>query len=251
MEVLSEIRSKDLYGTISNLPIDIRLIPNLGEFPYFSIETIEFGNTPVLALHPSPLSYLGNKILKRGFDVLFSSCIILGILTWLVPILWILDLFGSRNGVFFIQRRTSIYGKEFNIYKFRTMVPNSLADVQQAVEKDDRITPLGTFLRKTSIDELPQFINVFKGDMSVVGPRPHMLSHTEAYKKVIPTFMQRHVVKPGITGMAQASGFRGEIKTSEDISRRVALDITYIRQWTLWLDFQIIGKTIWLIFKSK
>jgi putative colanic acid biosynthesis UDP-glucose lipid carrier transferase len=249
MEILPEIKNKELSGTISNLPVDIRLIPNLGDFPYFSLETFEFGNTPVLALYPSPLSYVSNKIIKRVFDVIFSTLIMLVVLSWLIPLLWLMDLLGKRNGVFFIQRRTSIYGKDFNIIKFRTMVPNALADVQQALEKDTRITPLGSFLRKTSIDELPQFINVWKGNMSVVGPRPHMLSHTESYKKVIPTFMQRHVVKPGITGMAQVSGFRGEIKTTEDINRRVELDLAYIRQWSLWLDVQIIGKTIWLIFK--
>jgi putative colanic acid biosynthesis UDP-glucose lipid carrier transferase len=244
MEVFPLIQSNDLSDLILNLPVDIRLIPNLGNFPYFSLETIEFGNIPVLALHPSPLSYLGNKLLKRSFDLVFSSLVMVLILSWMIPILWLIDKITQNYGLFFKQKRTSIYGKEFQIIKFRTMIPNDKADLVQAEKHDQRITHLGAFLRKTSIDELPQFINVFLNDMSVVGPRPHMLKHTEEYRKIVPSYMHRHQVKSGITGLAQVSGYRGEVKVSEDIEKRVQLDISYLRKWSFGLDIMIIIRTI-------
>jgi putative colanic acid biosynthesis UDP-glucose lipid carrier transferase len=248
MGAISKLKDRGILGILQNLPIEIRIIPDLGDFSYFSMDIVDFGNVPVLALHPSPLSHPRNKFIKRTFDFVFASLVIICFLSWLVPILWAIDIFSKGNGIFFIQKRTSIYGKEFNIIKFRTMIPNAAADTQQAVEKDARITPLGAFLRKTSIDELPQFINVLKGDMSVVGPRPHMLKHTEEYKNLVNSFMHRHTVKPGITGLAQVSGYRGEIRTQEDIANRVELDINYIRNWNFWLDLGIIWKTIWLTF---
>jgi len=244
MEAFPLIQNYDLSDLIMNLPVDIRLIPNLGNFPYFSLETIEFGNIPVLALHPSPLSYLSNKLLKRSFDLLFSSLVIMLILSWMIPIFWLIDRLSQNYGLFFKQKRTSIYGKEFEIIKFRTMIPNDKADLIQAKTNDQRITRLGAFLRKTSIDELPQFINVFLNDMSVVGPRPHMLKHTEEYRKIVPSYMHRHQIKSGITGLAQVSGFRGEVKISEDIEKRVQLDIAYLRKWTFGLDLIIILRTV-------
>jgi Undecaprenyl-phosphate glucose phosphotransferase len=251
MECMPIIKQRNLLSHIQNRPVEIRIIPDLSDFSFLSTETVEYGNVPIMVLHPGPLSHTGNKFLKRSLDILFSLCVIIGILSWIIPILWLIDLAGNRNGVFFIQKRTSIYGKQFHIIKFRTMIPNKDADFQQAIQGDQRITPLGSFMRKTSIDELPQFINVLKGDMSVVGPRPHMLAHTEEYQKIIKTFMQRHIVKPGITGLAQVSGYRGEIRTSHDIANRVELDIEYIRQWSIFLDIQIIWKTIWLSFKRS
>jgi putative colanic acid biosynthesis UDP-glucose lipid carrier transferase len=251
MEVIPLLQHNAIKDLITNLPVEIRLIPNLGHLNYFSMDILEYGPIPVLALHPGPLSNVGNQILKRTFDILFSLLVLVLILSWLIPVLWILDMLNKRNGVFFIQKRTSLYGKEFKIYKFRTMVPNEEANLRQAVEKDHRITPLGSFLRKTSIDELPQFINVLTGDMSVVGPRPHMIAHTESYRKIVNTFMQRHMVKPGITGLAQISGYRGEIRTPDDVARRVALDIDYIRTWTFGLDMLIILKTIFQVLRAR
>lgn len=248
MEAISKLKDRGLLGILQNLPVEIRIIPELGDFSYFSMDIVDFGNVPVLALHPSPLSHPKNKFVKRVFDIIFSLLVLICILSWLIPVLWIIDIFSGGQGIFFIQKRTSIYGKQFDIIKFRTMIPNAVADLQQAVVKDSRITPLGSFLRKTSIDELPQFINVLKGDMSVVGPRPHMLKHTEEYKNIVNSFMHRHTIKPGITGLAQVSGYRGEVRTKEDIARRVEMDINYIRNWNFWLDLGIIWKTIWLTF---
>ena len=150
----------------------------------------------------------------------------------------------SPGPIFFKQKRTGFRGKEFWCYKFRTMKVNKEADTLQATKEDPRKTKLGDFLRKTSIDELPQFYNVWKGDMSIVGPRPHMLKHTEEYSTLINRFMLRHFVKPGITGLAQVSGFRGETRYIDQMEGRVKKDIEYIENWSFWLDIKIIIKTV-------
>lgn len=150
----------------------------------------------------------------------------------------------SPGPIFFIQERTGIDGKVFNCFKFRTMKVNDQADTMQATENDPRKYPFGDFMRHTNIDELPQFINVFLGDMSIVGPRPHMLRHTEEYSSLINKFMVRHLAKPGITGLAQVSGFRGETRYIDQMEGRVKKDIEYIENWTLLLDLKIIWKTV-------
>jgi len=181
--------------------------------------------------------------LKRVFDIIFSSSVIIFILSWLTPLVAILIKLESKGPVFFKQARNGFNYKEFYCYKFRSMTPNSEANFYQATRGDQRITNIGKFIRKTSIDELPQFFNVLFGDMSVVGPRPHMVSHTDMYAKRIDKFMVRHFVKPGITGLAQISGYRGEVETDKDIIGRVKFDIFYIENWSLLLDLKIIFKT--------
>ncbi len=230
----------------NNYPVKVRLAPDFGNFSYQSSELRNFGNIPVVALHPGPLSFAQNRLLKRGFDILVSSLVIIAILSWMTVLLYVVDRLTYRQGLFFRQKRTSLNGKTFTIIKFRSMWKNPLADRQQAVENDERITPLGAFLRKTNIDELPQFLNVFIGNMSVVGPRPHMLEHTEAYRRLVDRYMMRHLVKPGISGLAQISGYRGEVRRLEDIQKRVEMDIEYIRNWTFLLDIVIIAKTFGL-----
>ena len=162
----------------------------------------------------------------------------------LTPILAILIQLESKGPVFFKQKRNGLDYKEFSCYKFRSMKPNPTAHIHQVTRGDTRITKVGKFIRKTSIDELPQFINVLFGDMSVVGPRPHMVSHTEMYAERIDKFMVRHFVKPGITGLAQVSGFRGEVETDDDIINRVKYDIFYVENWSLLLDIKILLLTI-------
>jgi putative colanic acid biosynthesis UDP-glucose lipid carrier transferase len=190
-----------------------------------------------------PLEDSFNMLIKRIFDVLFSSIVIIFILSWLTPIIAILIKLESKGPVFFKQSRNGFNYKEFDCYKFRSMTPNKDAHLYQATRDDQRVTKIGKLIRKTSIDELPQFFNVLFGDMSVVGPRPHMVSHTNMYAKKIDKFMVRHFVKPGITGLAQTSGFRGEIETDKDIIGRVKYDIFYIENWSLLLDLKIIAKT--------
>ncbi|MEP5935089.1 MAG: exopolysaccharide biosynthesis polyprenyl glycosylphosphotransferase, partial [Winogradskyella arenosi] len=198
---------------------------------------------PVLTLRNIPLEDSVNTFIKRGFDILFSSLVIILILSWLTPIIAILIKLESRGTVFFKQTRNGFNYKEFDCYKFRSMMPNKDAHANQATRGDQRVTKVGKFIRKTSIDELPQFFNVLFGDMSVVGPRPHMVSHTTLYAKKIDKFMVRHFVKPGITGLAQTSGFRGEVETDKDIIGRVRYDIFYIENWSLLLDIKIIIQT--------
>ncbi|MEM5565619.1 undecaprenyl-phosphate glucose phosphotransferase [Psychroserpens sp. AS72] len=206
---------------------------------------------PILSLRNIPLEDSFNTVLKRTFDILFSSLVVIFILSWLTPIIAILIKLESKGPVFFKQSRNGFNYKEFDCYKFRSMTPNKDAHLYQATRGDQRITKMGKFIRKTSIDELPQFFNVLFGDMSVVGPRPHMVSHTNMYAKKIDKFMVRHFVKPGITGLAQISGFRGEIESDKDIIGRVKYDIFYIENWSLLLDLKIITKTFMNAVKGE
>ena len=199
---------------------------------------------PILSLRAIPLQEPVNTFFKRLFDILFSLFIIVFVLSWLTPILAVLIKIETKGPVFFKQSRNGFNYKEFDCYKFRSMTPNKDAHLFQATKGDLRITKMGAFLRKTSIDELPQFFNVLFGDMSVVGPRPHMVSHTNMYAERIDKFMVRHFVKPGITGLAQVSGFRGEIETEKDIINRVKFDIFYIENWSILLDAKIIYQTL-------
>jgi len=191
-----------------------------------------------------PLDYFGARFLKRTFDIVFSSLVILLVLSWLFPILAILIKLSSKGPVFFIQKRTGLNNSIFNCYKLRTMCINDKADILQATSNDERVTRIGNFLRKTNIDEFPQFINVFLGQMSVVGPRPHMLKHTEEYSALINGYLIRHFVKPGITGWAQVNGLHGETDKLWKMEKRVEYDIHYMNNWTLWLDIKIIPMTI-------
>jgi putative colanic acid biosynthesis UDP-glucose lipid carrier transferase len=189
----------------------------------------------------------GNRFLKRTFDIVFSLISLILTLPF-YPVIALIIKLSSRGPVFFRQRRTGINGKEFTILKFRSMCINSEADQLQATKNDPRKFVFGNFMRKTNIDELPQFINVIKGDMSVVGPRPHMLKHTQLYSSLIRKYMVRHFVKPGITGWAQVSGFRGETKNLELMKKRVKYDIWYMEHWSIELDFHIIFRTFKSVF---
>lgn len=191
-----------------------------------------------------PLDHLTLRIQKRAFDILFSSMVILLIFSWLVPIIALIIKTSSKGPVFFIQERTGINNKTFKCYKFRTMTVNKDCDTLQAQKNDARITALGSFLRKTNIDELPQFFNVLLGQMSVVGPRPHMLKHTDQYSALIEYYKVRHFVKPGITGWAQVNGLRGLTDELWKMEKRVEHDMQYLEKWTLLWDLRIIALTI-------
>ena len=205
---------------------------------------------PVISLRTIIQDETLNKTIKRVFDVFFSLFIIVVLMSWLTPILAIIIKLESKGPLFFIQKRNGLNYKEFNCYKFRSMQLNDKADVDLVSKNDIRITKVGKFIRKTSIDELPQFFNVLFGDMSIVGPRPHMVSVANLYALQVDKFMVRHFVKPGITGLAQIKGFRGEIETEEDIINRVKYDIFYMENWSILLDVEIILKTIYNIIKG-
>lgn len=206
---------------------------------------------PILSFRNIPLEDSLNQVVKRGFDIVFACVVIIFVLSWLTPIIAILIKLESKGPVFFKQSRNGFNYREFDCYKFRSMMPNKNAHLYQATRGDQRITKIGKWIRKTSIDELPQFYNVLFGDMSVVGPRPHMVSHTSMYAKRIDKFMVRHFVKPGITGLAQISGYRGEIETDKDIIGRVKYDIFYIENWSLLLDLRIIVRTFLNAIKGE
>jgi Undecaprenyl-phosphate glucose phosphotransferase len=245
------------YGQIKKV-IDIcedRLIKVkvIGDFRALSFKGLElerYDYIPVLNVSSIPLDDRKNQTTKRVFDILFSSFLILFLFSWLFPIIAVLIKLDSRGPVFFKQRRTGKGNQDFLCLKFRTMYINGDADHKQATKHDCRVTPIGTFLRKTSLDELPQFLNVLQGTMSVVGPRPHMLKHTEEYSRLIKKFMVRHNVKPGITGLAQSKGYRGETKNLIEMSNRVKLDRFYIENWSFFLDLKIIVITVFILMKG-
>lgn len=206
---------------------------------------------PVIARREEPLRKDSNKLAKRIFDIIFSSFVLLLIFPWIFIFVSVMIKVQSPGPIFFLQERTGLDGKIFKCIKFRSMKVNNDADEIQATKNDPRKFPFGDFMRKTNIDELPQFINVFLGDMSVVGPRPHMLKHTAEYSKLINHFMVRHFAKPGITGLAQVSGFRGETRYIDQMEGRVKKDIEYIENWTFLLDLKIIVKTVTNMFGKE
>lgn len=206
---------------------------------------------PVLSLRDIPLHSPINAFLKRSFDVAFSLIIIFGLLSWLIPLIAIIITLESKGPVFFRQSRNGIDNREFYCYKFRSMAPNEDADNYSATKNDMRVTKVGRFIRRTSIDELPQFYNVLFGTMSVVGPRPHMVKHTNEYSASIDKYMVRHFVKPGITGLAQVRGYRGEIENDADILNRIKFDIFYVENWSMFLDIKIMIQTVINAFKGE
>lgn len=213
------------------------------------MEVIE--SIPLLTIRREPLQSMYNRFLKRAFDLLFSTMVLVTIYPILYVVLGVLIKLGSPGPILFKQKRTGLYGRDFECFKFRTMRVNADADTMQAVKDDPRKTRIGNFLRKSNLDEFPQFVNVFLGDMSVVGPRPHMLKHTEQYSALIDKYMVRHLVKPGVTGWAQVTGYRGETKTLEQMEGRVKRDVWYIENWTFFLDLKIIIVTVLNMFKGE
>jgi putative colanic acid biosynthesis UDP-glucose lipid carrier transferase len=241
---LSNSNVEDLINFADNNLKTIKLLPDNKNTLLRNLAVEYYGYIPIISLRIIPLEKEVNKRFKRIFDIVFSVLIIFFILSWLTPLLAILIKLDSKGPVFFKQRRNGLNYEEFICYKFRSMRLNPIADLEQVQKNDPRITRLGRFLRKSSIDELPQFFNVLLGDMSVVGPRPHMVSHTEMYAKSVDKFMVRHFIKPGITGLAQINGYRGEVETEKDIINRVRFDIFYLENWTILLDLKIIFKTV-------
>lgn len=231
--------------------IKISLIPE-NKAIYSKNFTLEhYGTIPILKPKQLPFESFETHFIKRVFDIVFSLLVCVFLLSWLLPILWVIVKLDSKGKFFFIQKRDGINGKQFYCYKIRSMKANNLADKISTTKGDARITKVGFFLRKTSLDELPQFFNVLKGDMSVVGPRPHMNIQTVKYLIEIDNYILRNSVKPGITGLAQVSGYRGEVKKKSDIENRVRLDIFYIENWSFFLDLKIIVQTILNVFRGQ
>lgn len=234
--------------------VRIRYIPDFQQYTKTNRVEVSFygnGNIPVLMLRKEPLEINLNRIVKKAFDFWFSVLVVVFIFSWLFPILILMIKINSAGPVFFVQKRSGRNNESFYCFKFRTMYVNDKADALQATKNDSRITKVGAFLRRTSMDELPQFLNVLLGNMSVVGPRPHMLSHTEQYSELINNFLVRHYAKPGITGWAQVNGYRGETKELADMEGRVEHDIWYIENWSFLLDVKIIWMTVANVFQGE
>lgn len=251
---LSELTEKQIADFIhyaDNNLIVLKLLPDTKDFYTTKMEVEYYDYIPILSLRKTPFDNLVNQLIKRLFDILFSIFILVFVLSWLTPLLFILIKMESKGPLFFKQTRDGINGSRFVCYKYRSMYTNQIANEIPCTKNDYRVTKVGRFLRKTSMDELPQFFNVFLGDMSIVGPRPHMLSETKKYAKVVDKYMVRHFVNPGITGLAQVKGYRGEIEKNEEMEHRIKLDIFYIENWSFLLDLKIIGHTIWNVFKGE
>jgi len=265
LQVAKEVGAQEIFSTITpeqnndiyNLMyqaekecIRFKIVPNLSIFITREVHIDYFGDLPILSLRSEPLDDVGNRIKKRALDLSVSIFVIVFILSWLIPIVGLLIFLESGFPIFFKQLRTGKDKKPFNCWKFRSMKANKEANLKQATLNDERITKLGRFLRKSSLDEFPQFINVFRGEMSLVGPRPHMVKHTKDYSQVVDDYMVRQFIKPGITGWAQINGYRGEITNPEQIHMRVNKDLWYLENWTLWLDIQILFLTVYYILKG-
>ena len=252
LTLLSNEQIKKINKFALDRDIFLKLIPNSSEL-YSKNQSVEFYDDTLMVLNVNklPFEFAENFYIKRVFDIFFSFFACLFILSWLIPILWILVKLESKGPLIFKQKREGINGEEFVCFKFRSMKENVLSDKVHATKHDTRVTKMGAFLRKTSMDELPQFFNVLLGDMSVVGPRPHLESLSLEYQKDVKDYLKRHIVKPGITGLAQVSGYRGEIKNRTDIKNRVRFDIFYIENWSFLLDLKIIIKTVLNVFKGE
>lgn len=245
---INHLYEKGHYNNIIRAAEDaqvmVSLVPDNIYDQHYKYEVEYFEIQPVLKIVDTPLQIPSNYVIKRTFDIVFSGLVLLLIGSWLFPLLAILIKLDSRGPVFFVQKRFGLNNVAFNCLKFRTMIPNSEANEKTALKNDSRITPLGKFLRKTSLDEFPQFINVFLGQMSVVGPRPHMLSVDKHYKELIQKYSIRSTVKPGITGLAQVKGFRGDRENMDlEMRKRIKADIFYINNWSFSMDMVIILKT--------
>ncbi len=232
--------------------IKVKMIPGGSLQLEKSLSFSKYGDFFVINVNEIPLDNALNGLAKRMFDIVFSSLVIVFILSWLIPLVGLLIKFESRGPVFFIQKRNGINNNVFNCLKFRSMTPNDYADSKQAVKNDPRVTKIGSFLRNSSLDEMPQFINVLLGDMSIVGPRPHTIPMNQTFKTQIHRYNSRHKIRPGITGLAQIRGYRGEIENPYQIRSRVKLDSFYINNWTFLLDLGIMVKTVYeLLFNRE
>ena len=239
-----------IIKTADDNNVKVSLIPDLAFHDVKNFFISKISSVPYISINKLPLDNIINIYLKRSFDILFSFLVITLILSWLTPIIGIIIKLSSKGPVFFIQKREGHKGKIFECIKFRTMVSNPMTDIKMADDNDDRLTKFGKFLRLSTLDEMPQFINVFFGDMSVVGPRPHPIILNKEYRSKVSNFEKRHRYKPGITGLAQSLGHSGFVSSFHDMNHRVKMDVFYFKNWSIFLDLKIIIRTISILFKG-
>lgn len=228
----------------------VKLLPEIKTDVLKNFVLRRFDSVPIIDINKIPLDLVANKIVKRAFDFVFSLIVLVLIMSWMYPLFAIIIKLESKGPVLFRQWRHGEGGDKFLCYKFRTMVINKEADNMWASKNDPRVTGFGAFLRKTSLDEFPQFVNVLVGSMSIVGPRPHPISLNESYQGIVEKFAKRHASKPGVTGLAQAMGYRGEIKEFYHMNSRVKLDRFYLQNWSFILDLKIIVLTVFSVLRG-
>lgn len=238
--------------------VRVHIIPDYFRFISKKFRISMFENFPIITIRDEPLAEAHWRFIKRSFDILFSLIIIILFLSWLIPLISILIKIFSKGSIFFVQQRIGMRNKAFNFYKFRTLITNENFENESyspVIAGDSRITKIGSILRRTNLDELPQFFNILKGDMSVVGPRPHFLPYNEVYSEIVDEIKLRSRVRPGLTGWAQVHGLRGDshdpIENERRTRKRIEYDIWYIENWSIWLDVQIIILTIWQMIKGE
>lgn len=231
--------------------IRFRLVPDFAYFINRPVQVNYLYELPVLSVRKEPLQEVLNRFRKRAFDVAVSLGVVIFILSWLVPLMGIIIYLQSPGPIFFLQKRSGLNNEPFDCFKFRSMTVNRESDSKQATKNDARVTRIGRFMRKTSLDEFPQFLNVLFGQMSIVGPRPHMLKHTVEFSSMEDQYMIRQFLKPGITGWAQINGYRGEITELKHIQKRVEYDLWYLENWSLPLDLKIMFLTMFNVFKGE
>ena len=250
LPMVAQPRIMKMLDELGDTTASVYFVPDIFAFDLIQARFDELEGIPVVAICESPFAGF-NSVLKRAFDIVFAGAAMM--VLWPVMLAIAIGIKRTSPGpVLFKQRRYGLDGAEIMVYKFRSMkVLEDGAVVRQATRADDRITPFGAFLRRTSLDELPQFLNVLQGTMSIVGPRPHAVAHNEQYRKLIKRYMLRHKVKPGITGWAQVNGYRGETETVEKMESRVAYDLDYMRNWSVTLDIWIMLRTVTVVFKDR
>jgi putative colanic acid biosynthesis UDP-glucose lipid carrier transferase len=247
----AEKRIKEVLNALADSTVTVKFIPDCFSFDLLHSRLTDIGGLPIISVYDTPLSNLTKKAIKRSEDF-FLSLLILILISPVLLIIAIAVKMTSPGPILFVQKRYGLNGKEINVWKFRSMkVMENGESITQATKGDDRLTGIGAFLRKSSLDELPQFFNSLTGRMSIVGPRPHAKAHNEQYRKIIQKYMLRHKVKPGITGWAQINGWRGETDTIDKMEKRIQFDLYYIDNWSLWLDIKIILLTIIKGFINK
>ena len=253
MDEVSDNQVNEIVNFCNLNEIVLKFIPNDNKLPVTKLQTDYYHYLPVVSIPKMPLHLPQNIALKRVLDIIISILVILLILSWLTPLMFLIIKIDSKGPLFYKHKRNGINYGEFTCYKFRSLKQGSYEDRLHVSKKDERVTKVGRFLRRTSIDEIPQFFNVLIGNMSVVGPRPHIPRYTSSYAKKIDKyeFVYRHSVKPGITGLSQIKGYRGEIKSDVDIINRIKFDVFYIQNWSLIQDINIILNTIVLVFKGQ
>ena len=247
-EIPNKVKKEIIQECDLNL-VKVRILPELVNYEFKNFFISKLIDIPVIEINELPLDKWYNRVLKRIFDIVISSFVIVFILSWLIPLFGIIIKIQSRGPILFTQSRNGENGIPFKCYKFRSMILNSNSDKVFADHNDKRLTKFGRFIRISALDELPQFINVFLGEMSIIGPRPHPILLNKEYAKKIQKFNKRHQFKPGITGLAQISGFRGKINNIADMSSRVKLDRYYFKNWSLFFDFKIFFKTFFRMVK--